>query len=150
MKERTILSTNELHRESFDMLQPRLKVNNNIYITMSWSTLVWSFNFLFFYALLETSVVSSILNEADSMQSFTQKKKKKTMRLKIMSHICTWSLDSRKARMVPGMMPLTPPPSMLNTVTMLPSEGGVRGDEREPFLAIGMWSTNLREVAMKP
>lgn len=31
MKERTILSTNELHRESFGMLQRRLKVNNNIY-----------------------------------------------------------------------------------------------------------------------
>jgi hypothetical protein len=32
----------------------------------------------------------------------------------------TCSFSSRKARMVPGMMPRTPPPSMLSTVTMLP------------------------------
>jgi hypothetical protein len=28
----------------------------------------------------------------------------------------TWSFDSRKARTVPGMMPLTPPPSILRMV----------------------------------
>lgn len=42
--------------------------------------------------------------------------------------ILTWSFSSRKPRMVPGMMPRTPPPSMLRRVTMLPYDGvGVRG-----------------------
>ena len=38
--------------------------------------------------------------------------------------IITCSFSSRKARMVPGMTPRTPPPSMLSTVTMLPYAGG--------------------------
>lgn len=32
-------------------------------------------------------------------------------------------MDSRKARMVPGMMPRMPPPSILRTVTVLPFGG---------------------------
>lgn len=32
----------------------------------------------------------------------------------------TWSLDSRKARRIPGIIPLMPPPSMLSTVTIFP------------------------------
>lgn len=47
----------------------------------------------------------------------TQKKKKNWRR-------STCNLDSRLARTIPGMMPLTPPPSMLSTVTYFPAVGG--------------------------
>jgi hypothetical protein len=37
----------------------------------------------------------------------------------LVSKLTTWSLDSRKARREPGIMPLMPPPSMLSTVATL-------------------------------
>lgn len=39
-------------------------------------------------------------------------------------YVYTWSLDSRNSRMTPGMMPHTPPPSMLSTVISSPLHGG--------------------------
>lgn len=34
----------------------------------------------------------------------------------------TWSSDSRNLRIIEGMIPLTPPPSMLRIVTTFPSD----------------------------
>ena len=48
----------------------------------------------------------------------------------------TWSSDSKKARIVPGIMPLIPPPSMLRTVIWFPRVGGWMGDLGVCMLAI--------------
>lgn len=42
--------------------------------------------------------------------------------------IFTWSSDSKKLRIVAGMIPRIPPPSMLRMVIKFPSVGGWRGD----------------------
>jgi hypothetical protein len=50
--------------------------------------------------------------------------------------LVTWSFASRKARMVAGMIPLMPPPSMLRTVTNLRLLGSVLSAPSAIVLAI--------------
>ena len=58
----------------------------------------------------------------------------------VYNNIVTCNSDSRKLSMIPGIIPLIPPSSMLRTVMKFPCVGGRRGDI---VFSIRDWDQNM-------